>query len=213
MLARVADPGRAPAMAAYMKHVAPFLGVSAPARRTATRAWIRSVDPGPDAVDLLSIAGRLVGAPERELSYVAVDLVDRHRRRLPGSALGTLRALALQVPWWDTVDSWAGVIGRTALMRPGWDLTIAAWADDDELWARRIALVFQVGRREAIDLDLLLAACRANLAERDFFLRKGIGWALRDAARTHPDAVRAFVAANRDRMAGLSVREATKHLT
>jgi 3-methyladenine DNA glycosylase AlkD len=48
--------------------------------------------------------------------------------------------------------------------------------------------------------------------DRDFFMRKGIGWALRDAARSHPDEIRAFVAAHRERMSGLSLREATKHL-
>jgi 3-methyladenine DNA glycosylase AlkD len=63
-----------------------------------------------------------------------------------------------------------------------------------------------------VDLDLLFAACEANLADRGFFMRKGIGWGLRDAARAHPDEVRAFVAAHRDAMSGLSVREATKHL-
>ena len=66
---------------------------------------------------------------------------------------------------------------------------MVGWATDERLWVRRIALVFQVGRRDAVDLDLLFAACEANLADRDFFMRKGIGWGLRDAARTHPDEV------------------------
>ena len=72
--------------------------------------------------------------------------------------------------------------------------------------------MFQVGRRDAVDLDILFSACRANLGQADFFLRKGIGWGLRDAARTHPDAVRSFVAEHRTELSTLSVREATKHL-
>jgi 3-methyladenine DNA glycosylase AlkD len=212
LLESVADPGRAPAMAAYLKGVAPCLGVTTPDRRRVTRDWVRSFDPGPGAQQLLAAAEQLVGAREREFAYVALDLVRRHERTLPESSLLALRGLALQRPWWDTVDAWATQIGRAGLRHGSWDQQVATWADDPRLWVRRIALVFQVGRREAVDLDLLFAACRANLDDRDFFMRKGIGWGLRDAARTHPEPVRAFVEAHRDRLSGLSVREATKHL-
>jgi len=212
LLEPVADPDRSPQMAAYMKGIAPFLGVTTTARRTATRDWVRRFDPGPEASTLLAGAADLVVAPQRELAYVAVDLVRRHERALPPASLATLRDLALVRPWWDTVDAWSGVIGRCGLRHPGWDAEVAGWATDPQLWARRIALVFQVGRRDRVDLGLLFSACRANLDDRDFFMRKGIGWALRDAARTHPEEIRAFVAEHRDRLSGLSVREATKHL-
>lgn len=212
MLVAVADSGRAPAMAAYMKGIAPYLGVPTPARRAATRGWIRGFDPGLGATDLLATARGLVTEPEREFAYVAIDLVARHERTLPESSLLTLRGLALERPWWDTVDAWSGVIGRAGLRHRSWDGQVLGWATDAQLWVRRIALVFQVGRRDDVDLEVLFGACRANLADRDFFMRKGIGWGLRDAARTHPDEVRAFVATHRARMSGLSIREATKHL-
>ena len=212
MLEGVADPGRAPAMAAYMKGIAPFLGVPTPARRAATREWIRGFNPGPEATDLLAAARELVTEPEREFAYVAIDLVARHDRALPESSLLLLRGLALERPWWDTVDAWSTLIGRAGLRHRSWDQAVAVWATDPRIWVRRISLVFQVGRRDAVDLDLLFAACEANLADPDFFMRKGIGWGLRDAARVRPDEVRAFVADHRDQMSGLSIREATKHL-
>ena len=212
LLEAVADPARAPAMAAYMKGVAPFLGATSRGRRDATREWIRSFEPGSAAVGLLAAADALVRVPEREFAYVAIDLVRRHERTLPATALADLRALALVRPWWDTVDAWAQVIGRTGLRHRGWDAEVTGWARDPELWARRISLVFQVGRRQRVDLDLLFDACLANVDDRDFFMRKGIGWALRDAARAHPDEVRAFVSSHSGRMSGLSRREATKHL-
>ncbi len=212
LLDPLADPGRAGAMSAYMKGIAPFLGIAAPQRRAALRDWLRGFDPGDDAGPLLTAAGDLVSQPEREFAYVAIDLVERHRRHLPADSLARLRALALHVPWWDTVDAWATLIGRVGLRHRAWDPVVAAWAADPQLWARRIALVFQVGRKDQVDLALLFAACEACLADPDFFMRKGVGWALRDAARTHPDEVREFVAAHRGRLSGLSVREATKHL-
>jgi 3-methyladenine DNA glycosylase AlkD len=211
LLEPAADPQRAPAMVAYMRGVAPFLGVPTPDRRAATGDWIRGFDPGTSASALLAAAGALVRAPEREFAYVAIDLVRRHERALPEGALLDLRVLALERPWWDTVDAWATLIGRVGLRHRPWDAEVASWATDDQLWVRRIALVFQVGRRERVDLALLFAACEANLADPDFFMRKGIGWGLRDAARRHPDEVWAFVEAHRDRMAPLSIREATKH--
>lgn len=212
LLEAVADPERAAAMQRYMKGVAPYLGVTTPDRRAATRQWIRAFDPGPGAGALLAAAAALVRVPEREFAYVANDLVRRHERRLPESSLPALRALALDRPWWDTVDAWATLIGRVGLRHRSWDAVVATWATDEHLWARRIALVFQVSRRDGVDLGILFAACRANLADPDFFMRKGIGWGLRDAARTHPDEVRAFVEAHREQMSGLSIREATKHL-
>jgi 3-methyladenine DNA glycosylase AlkD len=208
----VANPEVAPQMASYMKGVAPFLGVTSPDRRAATRGWMREFDPGPEAAWLLATAAGLVAEPERELAYVALDLVRRHQRALPESCLPQLRSLALVRPWWDTVDGWSAVIGRAGLRHPSWDPVVATWALDDRLWVRRIALVFQVGRRDAVNLDILFTACLANARERDFFLRKGIGWGLRDAARTHPYAVRTFVDEHRGELSGLSVREATKHL-
>lgn len=210
LLEPLADPERAAPMTRYMKGVAPYLGIPSPVRRTTTRAWVRAAALAQD--ELLELATRLFGLPEREYSYLAIDLLDRHRRRLGADTLGQLRVLALTRPWWDTVDAMSGVIGRTALGHPDWDPEIVTWAGDPELWARRIALVFQVGRRDRVNLDLLFAACAANFADKDFFMRKGIGWGLRDAARAHPEQVRAFVLANRERMSGLSLREATKHL-
>ncbi len=212
LLEPAADPERAHGMARYMKGIAPYLGITTPTRRATTRDWVRSFDPGPDAAKLLAAARSLVEQPEREFAYVAVDLLNRHRRALPESGLMPLRSLALHVPWWDTVDAWATLIGRVGLRHTTWDAEVAAWATDEELWARRIALVFQVGRKQDVDLDLLFAACRANFADRDFFMRKGIGWGLRDAARAHPDQVRAFVAQHAHAMSPLSVREATKRL-
>lgn len=91
-------------------------------------------------------------------------------------------------------------------------LRMREWAEDEHLWVRRSSIICQVGRRERVDLDLLAATIEPNLGDRDFFIRKAIGWALRDAARTHPDWVRAYVGRHAEALSGLSRREALKHL-
>lgn len=212
VLTQLADAERARGMRRYMKDIAPYLGIPTPARRTAVRPWI-AARSSLSSHDLITLAGELHAQPEREFAYTAIDLLGRQQRRLDPDALAPLRALALTVPWWDTVDAYATLLGRVGLRFPQWDPVIASWATDQQLWARRLALVFQVGRKESANLELLWAVCVANLGQRDFFMRKGIGWALRDAARSYPAEVRAFVIEHRADLSALSIREATKHLT
>jgi 3-methyladenine DNA glycosylase AlkD len=115
--------------------------------------------------------------------------------------------------WWDTVDALAaGVVGSLVRRHPELRSTMDEWLAGDDLWLTRTAILHQLNHREATDAAWLFAACAARADHRDFFIRKAIGWALRQYARTDPDAVRAFVAAHRDRLSGLSVREALRHL-
>ena len=115
--------------------------------------------------------------------------------------------------WWDHVDAVAPRIG--ALLRSYPEAvrpTVLSWSAREDRWLRRTSVICQVGAKTSTDLELLTAAVLANAGDRDFFLRKGIGWALRDYARTDPDWVRAFVATRADVLSPLSQREALKHL-
>ncbi len=114
--------------------------------------------------------------------------------------------------WWDYVDELAHragdlLAGSPAEVRP----VLLTWAGSHDTWLRRAAIIGQLGRREQTDLELLTAAIEAALGESEFFLRKAIGWALRDYARTDPDWVRSF--ADTRELSPLSRREALKHLS
>jgi 3-methyladenine DNA glycosylase AlkD len=89
---------------------------------------------------------------------------------------------------------------------------ILSWARDGDKWRRRAAVICQICARDDTDTALLTACIRDNVSDPDFFLRKAIGWALREHAKTNPDWVRTFVATHRDRLSPLSIREATRHL-
>lgn len=210
-LMAVADPKRGDEMAAYMKGVAPFLGVAAGPRRAAVRDVVASVPIGTE----YDVARALFFEPEREFAYVGIDLLRARNARLSADP-DALLALALHNPWWDCVDGMSAVIGQVA-GRTGRDREVAAWARTSRavphwMWQRRVGIIFQLGRRDNLDLGLLEDSCSANLGETDFFLRKAVGWALRDAARRRPDEVRRYVEAHRSQMSGLTLREATKHL-
>jgi 3-methyladenine DNA glycosylase AlkD len=206
-----ADPERAAPMAAYMKHRFPFLGITSAPRRALSRRVLAGL-PKPAEADLAAVALGCWRLPEREYQYFACDWLIRHAR-IPGTAfLPTLRTLITTKSWWDTVDPLAGVAGAIVTRHPKARSTMQEWLTGDDLWLTRVALLHQLNYRADTDAGWLFAACAARADHRDFFIRKAIGWALRQYARTDPAAVRDFVAAHRDRLSGLSVREALKHL-
>ncbi|MDR1427559.1 MAG: DNA alkylation repair protein [Bifidobacteriaceae bacterium] len=200
-------------MAAYMRHVAPFLGVKTPARRAATREFIAEVRKSalpPDAV--LAAMDALFALPEREFAYLGVDLLGARIEGFgwDGIVQGVVPFLDRN-PWWDTVDALQGPVGRWVRGRREYLRPLVEHLLAGTMWRRRVAITMQLGWREATDQALLTQAIRANLADEEFFIRKAIGWALRDYARTDPDWVREFLDA--EGIEGLARREAAKHLT
>jgi 3-methyladenine DNA glycosylase AlkD len=207
----LADPERAAGMQAYLKTTERCLGVRLPEVRRVTRETV--ADHPPASVDeLVDAAGRLWReATHREERYAAQALTG-----LP-SARGDLRLLPLLEEmittgaWWDLVDGTAPRIGELLGAHPE-TMTplLRGWARSPDRWLRRSAVIAQLGRKDRTDTALLTDVVLATADDPDFFLRKAIGWALRDYAKVAPGWVAAFVAAHP--LSPLSRREATKHL-
>jgi 3-methyladenine DNA glycosylase AlkD len=215
-LAEVADPEAAEPMRAYMKSEMPFRGVPKPARERLLRALV-GTHPLADADELLDVADTLwTQAGYREERYLALGLVG-HRRYAgwarPQWVGSVFRRWIVTGGWWDFTDEIASRhIGPLLRAHPD-RLTpvLRGWITDPDRWLRRTSIICQLGSGAATDLALLRDAIVANLHDRDFFLRKGIGWALRQHARADPDWVRGFVAEHPE-LSPLSRREALKHL-
>ncbi|MGV9642166.1 DNA alkylation repair protein [Streptomyces sp. NPDC004822] len=210
--AAAADPERAAAMRAYMKDVAPFLGIPSPERRALSRSVVRGT-PRPGERDCAAVALRCWRLPEREYQYFAVDYLRRHGTRLSSGFLPVARQLVSTVSWWDTVDALAahvvgGLVEADAALAEDMD----AWIEDDDLWVVRTALLHQLRYRERTDAGRLFAYCLRQSGHPGFFVRKAIGWCLREYAKTDPGAVRDFLAREGGRFAPLSVREALKNI-
>lgn len=200
-------------MRAYMKNQFDFLGIQAAPRRAAVAAlgtW------QPAHGELLATAHALWACAEREFRYAAVDMLARHHQRLSLADIPALLSLAQREPWWDTVDALAGVVGN--VLKAALPTTPLAQTCMDQaqqhpcMWVRRIAMLHQLGWREATDTQRLFACAMTLAPETDFFMRKAIGWALRDLARSQPKQVRDFVAAHATQLSALTLREATKHI-
>lgn len=209
-LRAAADPALAPGQQAYMKSAMPFLGVRVPeARRLATEAARSIGDP-----DLLREAALELWrhAAYREERYAAQALMALKPLRGRLDLLEVHEEMIRTGAWWDHVDEVAHRLADLLDVHPAeLSVELRVWADDEDLWIRRAAIIAQLGRRDRVDRALLTDAIEANIADPEFFLRKAIGWALRDCARTDPDWVRAFVDAHPG-LSPLSRREALKHL-
>jgi 3-methyladenine DNA glycosylase AlkD len=214
-LARAADPARAEPMRAYMKSEMPYYGVPNPPRVKLTRTLFAE-HPLPDKETWLAAVLTLWReARFREERYVAISLAGHPpyaRWRTP-DVLPVYDELIVTGAWWDYVDELAVrhvgplLFAHRAELTP----TVHGWATDTDLWRRRTAVICQLKAKADTDLDLLTHSIESTMDEREFFLRKGIGWALREYAKTDPDWVRTFVRTHPN-LSPLSVREATKHL-
>jgi 3-methyladenine DNA glycosylase AlkD len=212
-LRAAAEPERAPAMQAYMRSTMPFLGVRVPVVRRIVRTAAAADPPAGPAAVLASATTLWREAGFREERYAATELLGLRIARGRLEALGLITEVIVTGAWWDHVDAVAHHVGALLRAHPAdVEPVVRAWSVDPDRWLRRASIICQLDAREQTDLSLLTDVIDANLADREFFVRKAIGWALRQFARTDPAWVRAFVAARRDTLSPLSYREAVKHL-
>lgn len=214
LLLPLADPVRASAMKAYMKQRHDFLGIPTPARRQALKPLLATLKTA-DADALLTAAEQLWAMPEREFQYAAIDILAKFSRKLELDHVPAMLELAQQKSWWDTVDGLAGVIGdimyRQRHSQEMKELVEAALIHSD-LWVRRIAMLHQLRWKSDTDTARLFRFATTLAPESDFFIRKAIGWALRDYSWHQPQAVREFVDRMGDRLSPLSRREALRKM-
>ena len=215
-LAAAADPNRAPRMQAYMKSSLPYRGVTSPNNKPIFRQAIEA-HPLPDAAAWADAVRRLFNqAAYREERYGAIAVLDHrlYRDHRTPAALPLYEELIVAGAWWDVVDEVAtGALRDLVSAHPvEMGRAMREWSASPDLWKRRSSIICQVGRGRSIDLRLLYDCIEPNLADRDFFIRKAIGWSLRDHAWVDPDEVVRYVALNESRLSGLSRREALKNV-
>jgi 3-methyladenine DNA glycosylase AlkD len=214
-LKELADPAKAPDMQRYMKSEMLYRGVAKPARSAFAKQLFTEY-PMADVDTLVATTLELWrGAEYREERYLAIDLTG-HRMYAAwqdSSLLPLYEEMIVTGAWWDYVDEVAVRRVGPLLRAEPEKLTkvMRKWSADTDPWRRRTSIICQIGAKLDTDTDLLTESIEASINERGFFLRKAIGWALREYSKVEPGWVRAFVDSHPE-LSPLSKREATKYV-
>ncbi len=199
-----------------MKSAMPYHGVSAPLLRAACKKIFPRVDLVSREDWRTKVLELWRGAKYREERYVAIMLTGDKRAAAfqTPSVMPLYEEIIVTGAWWDYVDDVASHrVGPILREHPApMKKKMLAWSKSANMWKRRTSIICQLGFKRQTDLDLLYACIEPSLESKEFFLRKAIGWALRQHAWTDPAEVKRYVRRNRDRLSGLSYREALKNV-
>lgn len=210
----LADPERAAQASRYLKSDLDFLGVSVPGIRAVVTAADRA-RPGLGRPEALAWARALWREPVHERRIAAIELLRRHVRHLLPADLADVEAWIREAHGWAYVDPLAGdIAGPIALLHPdAWTL-IDAWAPDEDFWIRRSALLTLLPgiRRGGLDRERFERYATPMLTEKEFFIRKAIGWVLREASKKDPAYVAAWTRSHLNQMSGVTFTEAVRRL-
>lgn len=202
-----ADPDAAEAMARYMKGHATFFGITSVPRRALDRTVVAGLD-APTEDELAEVVRACWTEEQREVQYFACDWSRKHVGRCGPSYLPVLEEAITSRSWWDTVDALAGSVDRLVFAHRELRSEMDRWLEAEDRWLRRASLIHQLRWKDEADLDWIEAACLARAHETDFFIRKAIGWALREVSKRDEKRVRRFVAEHDTELSTLSKREA-----
>jgi len=195
----------------YMRNQFEFLGLSTPVR-TSLEAEVFRKHVVRSEEELVNTINALWGKEHREFRYSAMNLASKYKKLWTPAMLSTFERMLRQHSWWDTVDAISSkLVGQLLQTFPQLAAQMENWIQDDFMWIRRCAIIFQLSYKATTDEAMLFRFCKHRMHEKEFFIQKAIGWALRQYSKTNPEAVRRFIEENEDNLSALSKREGGKY--
>ena len=208
-LPRLGNHKRAIGAQTYMKDIAPFLGVMTPERRLLVKSILSKL-PVPTSDEIAETVRALWKLEEREYQYAANDLLAKYNMQLDKKFMADhCEYLIKTKSWWDTVDSLGSAIVSPLTMKYPTESLMRKWNKSSDIWLVRASIQHQRGRKYETDIDLLFELCAPHVADKEFFIAKAIGWALRDLSRIDNRKVIRFLSEHPD-LTSVAVREAKK---
>ena len=197
-------------MSKYMLNKFEYIGIKTPERRKIFKNSFKEYK-NKEKIDW-EFVNKCWENKYREFQYIAADYLKNMKDKLTIDDIPKFKQLILKKSWWDTIDNLDMTIGALALKDSNVNKILLEWSLDENIWLRRIAIDHQLLRKEKTNTELLEKILKNNLGQAEFFINKAIGWALRDYSKTNPNWVKNFIEKNREKMAKLSIREASKYL-
>ena len=197
-------------MSKYMLNKFEYIGIKTPERRKIFKNFFKEYK-NEEKIDW-EFVNKCWENKYREFQYIAADYLKNMKDKLTRDDIPKLKQLILKKSWWDTIDNLDMTIGALALKDSNVNKILLEWSIDENIWLRRIAIDHQLLRKEKTNTELLEKVLENNLGQAEFFINKAIGWALRDYSKTNPEWVKNFIEKNKEKMAKLSIREASKYL-
>jgi len=195
-------------MSKYMKFKFPYLGIKTPERKALTKCIL--VEKSKSDIDW-NFVFDCFNKDEREFLYVGIDYLSRVKDKFIKDDIEHLEALALIKSWWDSIDSIAPLVGYMVMKHPELkEEKIALWIESDNIWLKRLSIIFQLKFKMDTDLKFLECAIKKNAFTGEFFVDKAIGWQLRELSKTNKEWVRQFMKENQ--LSKLSIREGSKYI-
>ena len=197
-------------MSKYMLNKFEYIGIKTPERRKIFKNFFKEYK-NEEKIDW-EFVNKCWENKYREFQYIAADYLKNMKDKLTIDDIPKFKQLILEKSWWDTIDNLDMTIGALALKDSNVNKILLEWSLDENIWLRRIAIDHQLLRKEKTDTELLEKILKNNLGQAEFFINKAIGWALRDYSKTNPEWVKNFIEKNKENMAKLSIKEASKYL-
>ena len=197
---------------AYLKSALVHIGTKVPTIRKITKRHVKVLESREHYIALAEV---LWNEPIHERRVAAVEVLTFGLRTLVPGDIALLERLLRESKTWALVDAIAvGIVGPLVERHPELATTLDRWAEDEDFWIRRSAMLglLRPLRRGEGDFERFCRYADAMLEEREFFIRKAIGWVLREAGKKTPDRVDAFIAPRAPRASGVTIREAVKVL-
>jgi len=208
---KIADSIKAKDQQRYMKSKLPFFGVSLPDVRKISKTIFKDFVPEDNHEYCETLLYLFENAKQREIWYAAETYASKFKVFISEKNLDVYLKVIRIARWWDIVDPFAANLVGKALLESKYKHMFAnKWIVDEDMWVRRTALLFQLKYKDRTDFDLLSELILKVAHEKEFFIRKAIGWSLREYSKTNPDAVKRFIEQNREKLSGLSIREGLK---
>lgn len=196
-------------MAKYMKNKFPFLGIKTPERRLISKDFFKERKKDRE-VDWDFIF-KCYELPEREFQYLAIGYMEQVIDLFTPDDMDKFERLITTKSWWDTVDSISPIVGYLAMKYPEIkETSILKWVESDNIWLKRVSIIFQLKYKEKTDTEFLKRAILTNANKNEFFINKAIGWALREYSKTNKEWVRNFI--ENHQLSKLSIREGSKYV-